>query len=95
MRERDPAAVLPDADWQQWLQIGNSLRELDEVLPLDAQDWFAVSEWAGGWGQGAEPAAPHLAAVGAAGWALGSSASGDAGGLTLPARLRQLQCPSQ
>ena len=52
MRERDPAAVLPEAEWQQWLQVGNSLRELDEVLPLDAQDWFAVSGVSGLWGTG-------------------------------------------
>lgn len=27
---------------QEWLAIGNNLRDLGEVLPLDAQDWFAV-----------------------------------------------------
>ena len=27
---------------QEWLAIGNGLRDLGEVLPLDAQDWFAV-----------------------------------------------------
>ena len=42
--------VLPGADWQQWLQVGNSLREL-EVLLLHAQDWFTVSgQGAGGRG---------------------------------------------
>lgn len=27
----------------EWLAVGNSLREMGEVLPLDANDWFAVS----------------------------------------------------
>ena len=93
MRERDPAAVLPEADWQQWLQVGNSLRELDEVLPLDAQDWFAVSGLkaggvTGGSGLGAEPAAPQPASScgGAAGWAVGRSTGGEAGSTTHIAR---------
>lgn len=43
LRRADPGAALPEADWQRWLGIGNSLRDMGEVLPLDAQDWYAVS----------------------------------------------------
>lgn len=41
-----PASIpLLTAAPQEWLAIGNGLRDLGEVLPLDAQDWFAVRCW--------------------------------------------------
>lgn len=43
LRRADPAAVLPEGEWQQWLATGGALRDLGEVLPLDPQDWYAVS----------------------------------------------------
>lgn len=48
MREVDPAAALSDDEWQQWLAIGNRLRDLGEVPALDAHDWFVVSGNCGG-----------------------------------------------
>lgn len=43
LRRGDPGAHLPEAEWHEWLGLGAQLRDLGEVLPLDAQDWFAVS----------------------------------------------------
>ncbi|KAL4857485.1 DNA-directed RNA polymerase 2B [Chlorella vulgaris] len=45
MREVDPAAALSDAEWQQWLAIGNRLRDLGEVPALDAHDWFVKHDF--------------------------------------------------
>eukprot|EP00887_Chlorella_sp_A99_P000293 scaffold13.g293.t1 len=41
-QQYEAAGNLSAGQWEEWTRLGNSLRELGELLPLNRSDWFLV-----------------------------------------------------